>query len=226
MFETKYSKFLTVLLIVIIVAIIGLLGYLGFDYYKNYRSRSTASEFVDTFKGEDIGGNISDSEDEGESGTQNEVSGNILGGIQSSGSTGSSKKTYNGFEVIGTIDIPATNLNYPVLAKVTKKSLETAVAALYPEKAVLNTEGNVVIVGHNYRNGSFFSNNKKLVLGDKVYITDLEGNKVTYVIYNIFEASETDTSFYNRDTNGAKEITLSTCTDDSKARLIIQAKAE
>ena len=62
--------------------------------------------------------------------------------------------------------------------------------------------------------------------GDKIYITDNSGKKLTYTIYDKFETSDTDTSFYQRDTGGKAEITLSTCTDDSKARLIILAKAE
>lgn len=84
--------------------------------------------------------------------------------------------------------------------------------------------GNTVIQGHNYRNGMFFSNLKKLSNGDKIYITDTSGMKVTYEVYNIFETTETDTSFYKRDTKGLREITLSTCTDDGKLRTIVLAK--
>ena len=125
---------------------------------------------------------------------------------------------------MGTIEIPATGVKYPILERVTKSSIESAVAILYG--AGLNKEGNTVIVGHNYRNGQFFSNNKKLNNGDKVYITDTEGKKVSYTIYNKFETTPEDTSFYTRNTNGAREITLSTCTDDSKLRIIIFAKAD
>lgn len=141
-------------------------------------------------------------------------------------SSSSTKQTYKGFGVLGTMEIPATNFKYPVLERVTKKSIETAVAELYPQNTPLNQAGNVVIIGHNYRNGLFFSNNKKLNVGDKIYITDLEGTKLTYTIYNKFETTPEDTSFYQRDTGGKPEVTLSTCTDDSSARLIIFAKAE
>lgn len=220
MFETRYSKFLTVLLIVIIVAIIGLLGYLGYKTYKDHKNVSSASEFVDAF----TSGNKNTT---GENTTDNNVDGNgVLGGVETTeSSSGKKRKTYGGFDVSATIEIPKINLSLPILSKETKKSLETAVAVRYPENAVLNTEGNVVIAGHNYRNGTFFSNLKKVALGDTIYITDLDGNRVAYNIYNIFEAAENDTSFYNRDTNGAKEITLTTCTDDSTARLIVEAKA-
>lgn len=220
MFETRYSKFLTVLLIVIIVAIIGLLGYLGYKTYKDHKNVSSASEFVDAF----TSGNKNTT---GENTTDNNVDGNgVLGGVETTeSSSGKKRKTYGGFDVSATIEIPKINLSLPILSKETKKSLETSVVVRYPENAVLNTEGNVVIAGHNYRNGTFFSNLKKVALGDTIYITDLDGNRVAYNIYNIFEAAENDASFYNRDTNGAKEITLQTCTDDSTARLIVEAKA-
>ena len=81
-------------------------------------------------------------------------------------------------------------------------------------------------IGHNYRNGTFFSNNKNLAVGDILKIKDNSGRELIYKIYKKFETSENDTSFYNRDTGGVPEVTLSTCTDDVKARIIIQAKAE
>ena len=90
----------------------------------------------------------------------------------------------------------------------------------------LNQPGNTVIAGHNYRNGDFFGNNDKLKLGDKVYITDNSGTKIKYTIYNIYETAPDDSDFIRRETNGKREISLSTCTDNSKARLIIWAVEE
>ncbi len=224
MFDTKYNKFLTVLLVIIIVAVIGLGGYLGYNYYKNYKIEDDSNHYVSTFV-EEVGDNTNQTNT-----NTNENSESILGNVDTASGTSSSSgkmKTYKGFNVIGTIEIPKIDIKYPVLQDPpTVKKLETSVAALYPQNAELNTIGNTVIVGHNYRNGLFFSNNKKLSTGDKVYITDLNGNKVTYTIYNIFNAEENDTSFYNRDTDGKREITLSTCTDDSSARIIIEAVAE
>ena len=66
---------------------------------------------------------------------------------------------------------------------------------------------------------------KKLSNGDKIYVKDYRGVSVTYSVYNKFEASENDTSFYARDTNGKAELTLSTCTDASNdQRTIIFAR--
>ena len=212
MFESKYSKVLTVILVIVIIAVLGLLGFLAYNYYQNYIISRDTSAFVDDFQGEVKDGEANDN------GT-NTTDENPFDQLQDSETSTSTQKTYKGFGVLGTIEIPATNLKYPVLEKVTKKSIETAVAFLYGSG--LNQPGNSVIIGHNYRNGLFFSNNKKLNIGDKVYITDNEGNKVTYSIYNKFETTAEDTSFYQRDTGGIPEVTLSTCTDDSSARLII-----
>lgn len=219
MFESKYNKVLTVILVIVIIAIIGLLGFLGYDYYQNYMVTKDTLDFVDNFQGDVTDGEATDNEIENSDNT------NPFDQIKDA-ETGSStkKQTYKGFGVLGTMEIPATNFKYPVLEKVTKKSIETAVAFLYGTG--LNQPGNSVIIGHNYRNGLFFSNNKKLNIGDKIYITDTEGTKLTYTIYNKFETTPEDTSFYQRDTEGKPEVTLSTCTDDSKARLIICAKVE
>ena len=221
MFEAKYSKFLTVLLIIIIVAVIGLGGFLGYNYYKKYSTDKDSEKFVSTFTEE---------AEETDQNTVPEDTGSIAENITSAETAQSNgkMKTYKGFNAIGTIEIPKTGVSYPILQDPpTPKKLETAIVALYPQDAVLNTVGNVVLVGHNYRNGQFFSNNKKLANGDRIYITDLYGNKVTYIVYNVYQTNVNDTESYNRDTDGKMEITLSTCTDASNdQRIIVLAAAE
>lgn len=220
MFESKYSRVLTVILIIVIIAILGLLGFLAYNYYQNYIISRDTSAFVDDFKGE-----VQDGEANDDNSSNTTTDENPFNQLQdSTTSSNNQKRTYKGFGVLGTMEIPTINFSYPVLDKVTEKSIETSVAFLYG--VGLNQPGNSVIIGHNYRNGLFFSNNKKLNIGDKIYITDNDGNRLTYTIYNKFETTDTDTSFYQRDTAGIPEVTLSTCTDDSSARLIILAKAD
>ena len=84
--------------------------------------------------------------------------------------------------------------------------------------------GNTVLVAHNYRNGTFFSNNKKLAVGDKIYITDSSGETIEYTIYNTYTTLDSDFSYATRNTNGKREISLSTCTNDPTKRLVIWAK--
>ena len=82
------------------------------------------------------------------------------------------KQTYKGYAVAGKIEIPKTKLNMVVLDRSTKESMEVAVGIAYGPG--LNKVGNTVILGHNYRNNSFFSNNDKIEEGDPIYITDSE----------------------------------------------------
>ena len=227
-----YSKTLTVILILIIIAVIALLTYLGYDYYSRYRTNKDGEAYVDSFtNGITLDTPVGDTNASIETPTDittNTTDENLTTDLttEDNSSTSSTKKrpTYKGFYTLGSIEIPKTGVKYPILDRVTRRSLETSVAVVWPENAELNKPGNVVIVGHNYRNGVFFSNNKKLSKGDKIYITDLNKKRIAYTIYNIFEASDSDTKFYNRNTDGKREITLSTCTDDSRARLIVEAR--
>lgn len=220
----KYSNFLTILLVVIIIAILVIIGVLGYKYYKTYVTKNSSQDFVDNFV---------DSSTDGQKNNKNNDSTNDIqyDGIdegkktETDTSTGK-KKQYNGFDVAGTIEIPATGLKCPILEQYTysPKALETSVVVLYG--VGLNQPGNTTIAGHNYRNGLFFSNNKKLNIGDKIYITDSSGRRVAYTIYNKYEADENESDYITRDTQGVTEISLTTCTDDSKARIIILAKAD
>ena len=212
------------LLVVIIIAILVIIGVLGYKYYKTYVTKNSSQDFVDNFV---------DSSTDGQKNNKNNDSTNDIqyDGIdegektETDTSTGK-KKQYNGFDVAGTIEIPATGLKCPILEQYTysPKALETSVVVLYG--VGLNQPGNTTIAGHNYRNGLFFSNNKKLNIGDKIYITDSSGRRVAYTIYNKYEADENESDYITRDTQGVTEISLTTCTDDSKARIIILAKAD
>lgn len=223
MFESKYSKVLTIILVIVIVAIVILLGFLAYDYINKFSSTKQASDFV-----EDYQGNITTSEEDNTNNSQENVALDSTNEVpitdsSTSGSTG--KKKYKGYTVVGTMKIPAINLEYPIFEEITTKALETGLIALYPNGDNINQVGNTVIIGHNYRNGMFFSNLKKLSNGAKIYIKDFRGTTLTYEVYNKFETSSTDTSFYTRDTNGVAEITLSTCTDASNdQRTILFAK--
>ncbi len=223
--NSKYSNFLTVLLVVIIIVIIGIIGFLGYKYYKTYVIKNSSEDFVDTF-----GKDTTDSENK--SNDQSKDTDIAFNGVEqgdnnsSSSSSDGKKKQYNGFDVAGTIEIPATSLKYPVIEQYeySPKALETSVVVLYG--VGLNQVGNTTIAGHNYRNNLFFSNNKKLKVGDKIYITDSTGKRLSYTIYDKFETTENDTEYITRDTQGAIELSLTTCTDDSKARIIILARAD
>ena len=186
--NSKYSTFLTILLVVIIVAIVGVIGFLGFRYISSINSKKEAENFVDTFQKPnetepteeqpviegDLDVDVTEPENTGDTTDNNETA-------------PAQEQRFNGYLVAGTIEIPATGLSCPVLAEeeYSKSALETSVVILHG--VGLNQPGNTTIAGHNYRNGNFFSNNKKLNIGDKIYITDLTGKRLSYTIYNKYE---------------------------------------
>ena len=120
------------------------------------------------------------------------------------------------------MEIPDIDLDLPVLERATRNSLEQSIGVLMGPG--LNQVGNTIIVGHNYRNGTFFSRNEELENGDEIYITDTSGTRIEYTIYNIYTTSSEDSDYITRDTAGKREISLSTCTDDSRYRLVIWAR--
>lgn len=215
MFNGKNGNILTVILVMVIILILGLLGWFAYDIYKKNSANNNAHSAVDEFN-KNIKKKADDKNVDGDSELN---SGTLIAGNQTSGAT----KTYlEGYEIKGTIKIPKTGIEYPILSEVTKKSLETAVAILYGPG--LNEVGNTVILGHNYRNGVFFSDNDKLTEGDTVLITDQSGTTVTYEIYKMYETDPNDADYMLRDTENRREISLSTCNDDSSLRLVIWAK--
>lgn len=224
MFNSKFSTLLTVLLIIAIIGIIAILGYLGYSIYNRYYINAGAKDAIDAFQ-EAVGNTITQTPaDENNNVDENVTIGGVSEGtsIYTDTSTGSVKTTYNGYNVVGIISIPVIKIEYPILEKPTTKALK--VATVYLSGPGINEVGNTVIQGHNYRNGLFFSNLSKLSNGDDIYITDTSGNKIQYKVYRNFQAEATDASFYNRDTEGKREVTLSTCTEDAALRTVVFAR--
>ena len=226
--ESKYGNFLTVLLVIVIIAIIGVLAFGGYKVYQQFNSTKDANEFVNSFI-DNTTNNVNNTNVAIDTNTNVEENTDVLNQVQTtpegnSGSSSGATQTYKGFPVIGTIEIPKINLSYPILKEASISAIERSVAMLYG--AGPNNVGNTLIIGHNYRNGQFFANNKNLSIGDKVYITDLTGKRLSYTIYDKFETVTEDTEFITRNTNGAREISLQTCTDNGSMRLIILAKCD
>lgn len=136
------------------------------------------------------------------------------------------------YYTIAKIEIPKLNLNYPIIEGKTGSEKETEeLLKLSPCKLAgpnPNETGNFCVVGHNYRNQRFFSKVPTLEIGEEILITDLtkdvKGNTVKYKIYNKYNVDPEDVSCLEQKTKGKNEITLITCTDDSKQRVIVKAK--
>ena len=130
---------------------------------------------------------------------------------------------------VGRIEIPKIGVNYAILAQTSGDTLVDWLKVspvmfwgVYP-----NEIGNLSIAGHNYRNKRFFSKVPTLKIGDRIKITDASGNKVNYTVFDKYEVDPKNTDCIN-DVPGKENkrvVTIITCTNDSKKRVIVQAEA-
>jgi len=254
----NFLTILLIIIIVVIVGIIGYLGFELIDgKVKEKQSKSITDEFdsqIPTITEDELAEELAQETQEqaeaqaeaqaqgqnSQEGQGNNGANSNNGGVGSSGGRGNSYyRNYNnyryttgvqidGYWVVGTIRIPATGIKYSIFSKPTKAALERGTGMLYTSNGV-NQPGNTVIAGHNYRNRLFFSKNKNLVVGNLIYVKDVSGVEVAYAVTQKFTTNSTDTSFYQRDTGGKREITLTTCTDNGSntgQRLIILAREQ
>lgn len=129
---------------------------------------------------------------------------------------------YGGYQVIGNIEIPKIDIKYPILVESNEDSLTKSVARVGDGK--VNENGNLCIAGHNYIDGSMFGKIDKLEKDDEIYILDLYGNKQKYKVFDKYITNPNDVSVLESIETGKKEVTLVTCTNGNKNRLIIKAR--
>ena len=126
------------------------------------------------------------------------------------------------YYTIGTINIPSINVNYPILSTYSDALLKIAPCKFHGPNP--NEVGNLCIAGHNYKNSKFFSKAPNLKNGDIIEIKDLGGNVVKYAVYDKFIVNPDELECTSQLTNGKREVTLITCTNDNKQRYIIKAR--
>lgn len=125
------------------------------------------------------------------------------------------------YSTIAIINIPKIGVNYPVLSEASDELLKIAPNKFWGPNP--NEVGNFCIVAHNYRNSKFFSKVPTLVNGDIIELTDLSGRTLKYSVYDKYTVDPEDVACTSQLTGGKKEVTLITCTNDSKQRVIVKA---
>lgn len=228
----KFSIFLSLIIVIGICGTIGLIGWFGYDNYQKFHIEKLADDIVDTFDQ-----NVEEKLTEEKLQKENEEE--KAAGGENTKTRRRSKRTdyttrYNDCIVIGTIRIPDINIRYPIMNKQTEEAMKIGVVVVFGPgitgeigesgEPQLNEVGNSVILGHNYRNGTLFAKIGKLKKGASIFIKDESGREIEYKVYKVSAASPVDSSFYNQDTDGKREITLSTCNKDGSARTIVQAR--
>ena len=127
----------------------------------------------------------------------------------------------DGFEVIGKLEIPKLNLSTYILSEMNDDTLSKSVTKLCGPN--INEAGNFCILGHNYNKKTMFGNLKKIEINDKVILTNMYGQKVEYMVYDIYKVYPNEVKCLNQKTYGNREVTLITCTTGAIKRLIIKA---
>lgn len=197
-----YKTFAYILLIIAIIVI----GMIIYKYGSNQINEKESKQTIETFNQIEI---KNDEEQETES--SNEI-----------------QLEYKGYKVIGIVKIPQINIEYPIIEigdidpESAKKPMKLSIIKYWGEK--VNDYGNLSIAGHNNKDGTMFGKTKKLKIGDIVELTDLTGKTITYSIYNIFVTDPNDVSILLPQDEKVREVTLITCTNGNKQRLILKAK--
>jgi len=132
------------------------------------------------------------------------------------------KKEYEGYEMIATLEIPSIGIQYPVLAETSEELMKISLNKYWGSNP--NEVGNFCIVGHNYKSGKHFGKLKYVNIGDEVQLTDNLDRMLTYEVYKTYVIDPYDTSCTSQLTDGKKEITLITCTNAGKDRLVVKAR--
>ena len=187
----------------LLIATIIVLGMIIYKYGSNQINEKESQEVVEAFS------NIDFSDNGEESGSQIQLE-------------------YKGYKVIGIVKIPKIDIEYPILEigdidpENAEKPMKLSIIKYWGEN--VNDYGNLSIAGHNNKDGTMFGKTKKLEIGDIVELTDLTGQKIQYSIYDIFVTDPNDVNILLPKEELIREVTLITCTNGNKQRLILKAK--
>lgn len=128
------------------------------------------------------------------------------------------------YKVDSVLNIPSLEIRYPVLSESSDDLLKISLNKFWGGEP--NSVGNYCIVGHNYDGKDiFFGKLNKIQNGDIVELEDKTGKVLQYKVYNKFIVQPTDVACTSQLTNGKKEMTLITCSDGGKTRLVVKCRA-
>lgn len=195
-------KKILVILILIGISLISVASYIDYkdnniknDLISNYENNSRIDNFI-----EKENDNI-----------ENKVSNKF----EYKEETINSKRT----NVIGILEIKSIGLKAPIVLG--EENLDYVVAK-YRSSANFGQAGNVILAGHNNMKGSIFKNLYKVKIGDVIEIKT-DNNIYKYKLTERVIVNPSDSSLLTQD-RYEKEITLITCINRAKERLILKGK--
>lgn len=130
--------------------------------------------------------------------------------------------TIQGYNIEGIIEIPSIGLKYPIINQTNDEAMKISVTKFWGGN--INELGNYTIVGHNNLDGTMFGKVKKLQNGDIIKLTNLYGETLEYKIFDMYVIDPNDVSCTEIVEEGTREVTLITCTNGRKNRLVTKAR--
>lgn len=128
------------------------------------------------------------------------------------------------YKIDSILNIPSLGINYPVISETSDELLKISLNKFWGGEP--NAVGNYCIVGHNYDGKDIlFGKLNRIQNGDIVELEDKTGKVLQYKVYNTFIVQPTDVACTSQLTNGKKEMTLITCANGGKTRLIVKCRA-
>ena len=129
---------------------------------------------------------------------------------------------FKGYKIEGIIEIPKINIKYPIIDHTNEETMKVSITKFWGPQA--NEIGNYTVAGHNNKDGTMFGKTKYLQIGDKIKLTNLKNETIEYEIFKIYSIDPDDVSCVESMENGTREITLITCTNGHKNRLVTKAR--
>ncbi|HHD2784052.1 TPA: class D sortase [Clostridium perfringens] len=196
----------------IILCLIGII-LVALSLTLDYKSEKIKNDLIESYK--------INSEEQEHKNEDNQIEQNIDNGnsnIQVNKKINSSVNTKNE-NIIGILKISSINLEAPIMLG--EENLNYVVAK-YRNSPSFGESGNVILAGHNNMKGSIFRSLHKLKIGTIVEIQS--DNKIyKYKITTREIVEPNNPSLLSQDLS-KKEITLITCTNRAKQRLILKGE--
>ncbi len=126
--------------------------------------------------------------------------------------------------MIGILEIPEINQELPIIGKWSYKLLKISVCRYKGPDP--NEEGNLVLIGHNYKSGAHFGDLSELSVGSEVFLTNAKtGQRVRYVVYEI-KSIAPDAFSALKSYHGTAGLTLMTCRNNGTNRLLVRCEQQ
>lgn len=129
---------------------------------------------------------------------------------------------FKGYKVEGIIEIPKINIKYPIIDHTNEETMKVSITKFWGPQA--NEIGNYTVAGHNNKDGTMFGKTKYLQIGDKIRLTNLRNETIEYEIFKIYSIEPDGVECVESVQSGTREITLITCTNGHKNRLVTKAR--